>query len=194
MARAGLNKEKIIEFAARKANEVGISNVRLRGLATELGVQPASLYSHVKNFDELKIGIMNYGWKQLEHNMIQDIAGVSGYEAIRVMCRSFYSYAVQNPGIFEVMLWYNKYVSDENNNATDDMFDVLYRIFKSVNISKENAEHIIRTFRSFLQGFVMLVNNHSFGNPVSIEKSFEMSVEILIAGIKTFEDKKKNEF
>lgn len=188
MARMGLNKEKIIEFAARRVNEVGISNIRLRGLATELGVQPASLYSHVKNFDELKIGIMNYGWKQLEYRMIQDIAGVSGYEALRVMCKSFYAYAVQNPGIFEVMLWYNKYVSNENNHATDDMFDVLYRIFESVNISRENAEHIIRTLRSFLQGFVMLVNNQAFGNPASIKESFELSVEILIAGIKTLED------
>lgn len=186
MARAGLNKEKIIEFAAGRVNEVGIGNIRLRGLAAELGVQPASLYSHVKNFDELKIGIMNYGWKQLEYRMIQDMAGVSGYDAIRVMCRTFYEYAVQNPGIFEIMLWYNKYVSEENNRATEELFDVLYRIFESVNIAREDAEHIIRTFRSFLQGFVMLVNNHSFGNPASVEKSFELSVDILLEGIRQF--------
>lgn len=190
MARAGLNKEKIIEFAAMRVNEVGIEHITLRGLAAELGVQPPSLYSHVKSFDELKLGIMNYGWKHLEHQMIREAAGVSGYDAIRTMCRSFYEYAVQNPGIFEVMLWYNKYTSDENNRSTDAMFTILYRVFESVHISRERAEHIIRTLRSFLQGFVMLVNNQAFGNPVSIEESFEMSVEILIAGIKTLEEKK----
>lgn len=190
MARAGLNKERIIEFAAGKVNEVGIGNIRLRGLAAELGVQPASLYSHVENFDELKIGIMNYGWKQLTSRMMQDAAGVSGYDAIRVMCRSFYDYAVQNPGIFEVMLWYNKYTSEENHRSTDAMFTILYRIFESVHISREHTEHIIRTLRSFLQGFVMLVNNQAFGNPVSIEESFAMSVEILIAGIRTLEEEK----
>lgn len=99
-------------------------------------MQSASLYSYVKNFDELKIGIMNYGWKQLERQMLQDVAGVSGYDAIRVMCRAFYNYAVCNPGIFEVML----------------------------------------------------VNNSAFGNPVSIEESFEISVDILIAGIQKYEE------
>lgn len=188
MAKAGLNKEKIVEFAAQKANQVGISNITVRSLADELGIKAASLYNHIECFDELKTDIMNYGWKMLEQQMLQSAAGISGYDAIRAMCNAFYSFATENSGIFEVMLWYNKYASEDNNQTTDRMFDVIYRIFKSVNISKENTEHIIRTLRSFLQGFSMLVNNNSFGNPVSIEKSFEISVDILIAGIKTLEE------
>ncbi len=190
MAKTGLNKEKIIEFAAKKANQVGINNITVRSLANELGIKAASLYNHIESFDGLKTDIMNYGWKMLEQHMLQSAAGVSGYDAIRAMCKAFYSFATENSGIFEVMLWYNKYASEDNNQSTDRMFDVIYRIFKSVSISKENAEHIIRTLRSFLQGFSMLVNNNSFGNPVSIEKSFEMSIDILIAGIKTLEEQK----
>lgn len=189
MAKAGLNKEKIIEFAAKEVNQVGISNITVRSLADKLGIKAASLYSHIESFDELKTDIMNYGWKMLEQQMLQSAAGVSGYDVIRAMCNAFYSFAVENPGIFEVMLWYNKYASEDNNQTTNKMFDVIYRIFKSVNISKENTEHIIRTLRSFLQGFSMLVNNNSFGNPVSIEKSFEMSIDILVSGIKQYEEK-----
>lgn len=53
---------------------------------------------------------------------------------------------------------------------------------------KEITDKLEQGLKELFAGGVMLVNNHSFGHPVSIEKSFEMSVEILIAGIKTLED------
>ena len=55
------------------------------------------------------------------------------------------------------------------------------------NISDENINHIIRTLRSFLEGFSLLVNNNAFGNPVSIEESFDLSLEIIMNGIKSLE-------
>ena len=58
---------------------------------------------------------------------------------------------------------------------------------KTVNISDENINHIIRTLRSFLEGFSLLVNNNAFGNPVSIKERFDLSLEIIINGIKTLE-------
>ena len=54
----------------------------------------------------------------------------------------------------------------------------------TLNISDETINHLIRTFRSFLEGYALLVNNGAFGNPVSIKESFDLSVEILLTGIK----------
>ena len=53
---------------------------------------------------------------------------------------------------------------------------------------QENANHLIRTFRSFLEGFALLVNNEAFGNPISIKESFDLSVDVLLAGVKTLEE------
>ena len=64
---------------------------------------------------------------------------------------------------------------------------MIYKVMKTVNISDENINHIIRTLRSFLEGFSLLVNNNAFGNPVSIKESFDLSLEIIINGIKTLE-------
>ena len=66
---------------------------------------------------------------------------------------------------------------------------MIYKDFSMLNIGKNNCDHLIRTFRSFLEGFALLVNNKAFGNPVTIEKSFEISLQVLIAGTKTFEGK-----
>lgn len=69
------------------------------------------------------------------------------------------------------------------------MFSIIYKASTTLNISKENSEHLIRTYRGFLEGFALLVNNHVFGNPVSIEESFEISLRVLIAGTKAPEGK-----
>lgn len=64
---------------------------------------------------------------------------------------------------------------------------MIFKVMKTVNISDENINHIIRTLRIFLEGFSLLVNNNAFGNPVSIKESFDLSLEIIINGIKTLE-------
>ncbi len=39
---------------------------------------------------------------------------------------------------------------------------MIFKVMKTVNISDENINHIIRTLRSFLEGFSLLVNNNAF--------------------------------
>ena len=39
-----------------------------------------------------------------------------------------------------------------------------------------------------LEGFALLVNNGAFGHSASIDESFELSLEMLIAGMKTLEE------
>lgn len=189
MARAGLDKETIIRKAADLANEAGFERITLKLLADSLNVQPPSLYNHIKGIDDLQRELMLYGWRQLDEKMTQAAVCVSGYDALEAVCRSFYEYATENSGIFNAMLWYNKFQNDEADKATEKLFSLIYRIFSSLNISKENCDHLIRTYRSFLEGFALLVNNRAFGNPVSIEESFQISLQVLIAGTKTFEGK-----
>lgn len=189
MSRVGIDKDTIIIRAAQLANEVGIENVTLKILADDLGVKSPSLYNHIGGLEDLKKQIMIYGWKQMEERMIRSAIGVSGYEAIKAGCYAFYHYAIENPGIFNAMLWYNKFQSKDNMEATAGLFPVLFKITASLDISEENCNHIIRTLCGFLEGFSLLVNNGAFGNPISIEESFEISVNVLIEGIKSLENK-----
>ena len=55
------------------------------------------------------------------------------------------------------------------------------------NISDENINHIIRTLRGFLKVVSLLVNNKAFGNQISIKESFDLSLEIIMNGIKSLE-------
>ena len=189
MAWAGLDKEIVIWKAAELANEIGFEKITLKLLAEKLNVQLPSLYNYIKGIDDLQREILLFGWKQVEAEMLGAAVCVSGYEALEAICRAFYHYATENPGVFNTMLWYNKFQNDETHEATEKMFLMIYKTFTTLNISKENCDHLIRTFRSFLEGFALLVNNKAFGNPVSIEKSFDISLQVLITGIKTLKNK-----
>lgn len=188
MARAGLDKNVVVEKAAQLANEIGFEAITMKILADSLNVQPPSLYNHVKGLDDLQNELMLYGWKHIEERMLKAAAGVSGYDAWEAICRAFYKYATENPGVFSAMLWYNKYKSSEARDVTEGIFFVCFKITSSLHISEGNCNHLIRTFRAFLEGFSLLVNNKAFGHPLEVEKSFDLSLKVLIAGMKELEE------
>lgn len=185
MAKMGLDKAAVIERAAVLANERGLESVTIKELADCLKIQPPSLYNHISGLDELKRELMLYGWKQAEEKLISAANGVGGYEALRNMCRAFYKYAIENKGLFSAMLWYNKYTDEASVSATSGLFSMIYKVMEGMDISRERSEHLIRTLRGFLEGYALLVNNGAFGHPADIDESFEISLDVIIEGIKT---------
>lgn len=187
MARAGLDQNTVIQKAAQLVNERGMEQVTLKILADNLGIKSPSLYNHIKGLDDLKKQLMLYGWGALEERIIHAIIGLSGYDAVKAMCFAFYDYAAENPGVFDVMLWYNKFENDEMEAATSELMSVIFKIAKSLQLPDQYCFHLIRTFRGFLEGFFLLGNRGSFGHPLPVLDSFALSVDILIAGIKALE-------
>lgn len=191
MTRAGLDKNTIVEKAAQLANQIGLENIQLKTLAESLNIQSPSLYNHIKGLDDLHHELMLYGWRKMEEKMLEVSAevGDNGYVAWEEICRAFYSYATKNPGVFSAMLWYNKYHDNETKEVTERLFSRCFQIASALGISEDNCNHLIRTFRAFLEGYCLLVNNGSFGHEFSVEDSFNLSLQVLIAGMKELEGK-----
>ncbi len=189
MPRLGLTADTIIETAAQIANEIGVDKISIKLLAEKCNIKSPSFYNHFTNLDEIKNSIMLYGWKQLEEKALRAAVGVSGYDAVKAICYAFYDYATNNAGIFDAMLWYNNFQDERAHKATQNMFDMIYKITASLNISEQNSRHLVRMFRSFLEGFCLLVNKKSFGHPQSVSDTFALSIDTLIAGMKSLENK-----
>ena len=191
MTKGNISKQLIIETSAKLANKIGLENLSMKMIAEELNIKSPSLYNHFSSLKDIKKSLMLYGWKQLEDKMIDSAVGVSGYEALKNMCYASYDYAINNKGVFEAMLWYNKYDDEDTIKVTKRLYELIFKVTKNLNISEKNTRHIIRTIRSFLEGFVLLINNNGFGNPISVEESFDVSLKIIINGIKSLENEKK---
>lgn len=189
MGRTKVDKETILCRAAQMVNTSQDKPLSLKLLAEDLGIQSPSLYYYFKNLDDLKRELMLYGWRRMDSNMLRSMVGLSGYDAIKSMAHAFYEYAITNSGVFNLMLWYNQFESDKSTEIISESFAVLIRIMSTLGISELNACHLIRTFRGFLQGFSQLVNHRAFGNPISVDDSFEISLNVIIEGMKSFEGK-----
>ena len=60
--------------------------------------------------------------------MLEAAAGADGYAAWEAVCRAFYQYATENPGVFSAMLWYNKYQDKETQGVTEKLFSICNHI------------------------------------------------------------------
>ncbi|MBE5963460.1 MAG: TetR/AcrR family transcriptional regulator [Lachnospira sp.] len=188
MARAGLDRMKIVEGAVKLVNEGGLKSLNMKDLAISLNIKSPSLYKHIEGIEKLQNDIMLYGYKALEICITQKALGKSGDAAVRAMCEAYYEYSLSNPGVFEIMQYYNRYVSDENKEATQGIYKITSKIFEAYKLTNEQKMHLVRTFRAFLQGYMSICINNGFGSPHSIKESFDLSVDILINGIKEMEE------
>ena len=186
MPRANLDKRKILEAAGALANEISIRKLNLKQLAQKLNIQPPSLYNHVQSLDHLRYDLMVYGWEEAGKRIADALIGISGDEAIRRACHVFYYYAEENPGIFEAMAYYNWGEDRPRDGVPDRLTDILYKLCRSRDIPEEEAVHVLRLFRSYLEGFALLAHHGAFPQGEARE-SFRYGVEFLIAGIRRLE-------
>lgn len=182
--RAGLNKDTILQAAARMADTNGIASVTLKSLAEELGVKSPSLYKHISGgLEELNNELMLYGWRTLENEMMRSAVGKAKDEAVLSICHIYQDFVMCHRGMYEAMQWYNMYDSDEHLKATEGIVSVLFQVLEAYSLTEEQKVHIVRILRSFLHGFTVFESHDSFGNPVPVAETFDFALKTILNGI-----------
>ncbi|MGC0314858.1 TetR/AcrR family transcriptional regulator [Kitasatospora acidiphila] len=98
MARAGLSAERLIQAGAELADEVGFEQVTVSALARRFDVKVASLYSHLRNSQDLKTGIALLALEELADRAATALAGRSGKDALSALANVYRDYAREHPG------------------------------------------------------------------------------------------------
>lgn len=183
--KVGLDKEKIIEMAAKLADEKGIANVTLKVLATELGVKSPSLYKHFSGgLDELSKELMLYGWRSLETEITRAAIGKAKDDAIIAICHVYRNFVAAHKGLFEAMQWYNMYQSEEHLQATQGTVSILFQVLEAYGLKEEQKVHIVRMLRGFLQGFASIEIHGGYGNPTPLNDTFDFAIKTILNGIR----------
>lgn len=181
--KAGLDKKVILETAVKMADTKGIASITIKSLADELGVKSPSLYKHISGIEELNKELMLYGWKKLEKELTKAAVGKAKDDAIIAMCHAYRAYVMRHTGVFEAMQWYNMYQSEEHLQATAEIVSVIFQVLDAYGLSEEQKVHIVRMLRSFLQGFLSVESHGGFGNSLTVDDTFEISLKIFLNGI-----------
>lgn len=181
--RAGLDSNRILKAAADMADAGGIASVTLKSLAQELGVKSPSLYKHIDSLDDLKHQLTLYSWQALEQEILRSAVGKAKDDAIREVFYAFRRFVKAHPGLFEAMQWYNMYLSPQDLQATAGTVELLFQILDGYDLAEQQKVHIVRMFRGFLQGFLGIESNGGYGNPMSLDASFDFALDIILSGI-----------
>ncbi|MFI2645398.1 TetR/AcrR family transcriptional regulator [Streptomyces sp. NPDC018610] len=98
MPRAGLTAERLVRAGAELADEVGFEHVTVSALARRFDVKVASLYSHLKNSEELRTGIALLALEELADRAADALAGRAGKDALAAYADVYRDYAREHPG------------------------------------------------------------------------------------------------
>jgi len=182
--KVGLDKNKIIEAAAVIADEKGISGVTLKELADKLGIKPPSLYKHFsRGLDELNTELMLYGWRMLDSEITKAVLGKAKDDAVIALCYAYRRFVSEHKGLYEAMQWYNMYLSDKHLQVSAGAVEIMFRSLSSYDLTEEQKVHTVRMIRAFMQGFSMIEYNGGYGNPVSVDETFDFALKTILNGI-----------
>ena len=98
MPRAGLTTERLAQAGAELADEVGFDQVTVSALARQFDVKVASLYSHLKNSQDLKTRIALLALEELADRVAAALAGRAGKDALAAFANVYRDYAREHPG------------------------------------------------------------------------------------------------
>jgi AcrR family transcriptional regulator len=168
MARAGLSGARLAQAGAELADEVGFDQVTVSALARRFGVQVASLYSHVRNSDDLKTRIATVALTELADQAATAVAGRAGHDALVALADVYRTYAQQHPGRYAASR-YTPPVAPQTRGLPQDFVvagrrhsELMRAVLRGYDLDEPAATDAVRLLGSVFHGYVTLELSGSF--------------------------------
>ena len=182
--RRWLNKEIVVDTAARLANEAGTADqVSLTEVARTLDVQVPSLYNHVAGLDDLRRELALLGGRELTTRLRRAAFGLSGREALLAMAHAYRAFAHDQPGLYALTLRAPDPDDAALNAIAEELLQMLALVLASYALHGDDALHAIRGFRAVLHGFVSLEMGGGYELPLARDESFQRLIVTYVDGL-----------
>ncbi|MEY9835540.1 TetR/AcrR family transcriptional regulator [Streptacidiphilus sp. EB103A] len=155
MARAGLTAERLIEAGAELADEVGFDQATLSALARRFDVKVASLYSHLKNSQDLRTGIALLALEELADRAADALAGRAGKDALTALANTYRDYAREHPGRYAA----TQFRLDPQAAAAGAGIrhsQLTRAVLRGYDLAEPDQTHAVRLLGSVIHGYVAL--------------------------------------
>ncbi|MFD7132275.1 TetR/AcrR family transcriptional regulator [Streptomyces sp. NPDC059894] len=182
MPRAGLTVDRLVVAAADLADEVGFDNVTLSALARRFGVKDASLYSHVKNLQDLRTRVALLAGGEMIDAIADAVAGRAGRQALAGFAGAYREYALRHPGRYAATQIPVDQV-DRDLVADAPAFrrtaEITYGMLRAYGLEEPDLTDAVRLLRSTFHGYCALEAGGGFGAPRDVRRSWEKAVDAL---------------
>ncbi|MEU1463428.1 TetR-like C-terminal domain-containing protein [Streptomyces sp. NPDC005727] len=179
MARAGLTVDRIVAAAAELADEAGFGNVSLSALARRFGVKDASLYSHVRNLNDLRTRLALHAGGELIDRIAEAVAGRAGRDALAAFAGAYRSYALEHPGRYAATRIRIDQSLIADSPALRRTAEITYGMLRAYGLAEPDLTDAVRLLRSTFHGYCALESTGGFGAPRDVQASWDKAVEAL---------------
>ncbi|MFJ1755138.1 TetR/AcrR family transcriptional regulator [Kitasatospora sp. NPDC088134] len=181
MARAGLTPEVLALAGAELADEVGFDRVTVTELARRFDVKVASLYSHVKSSQDLKVRIALLALAELADRAADAVAGRAGRDALAAFAEAYRSYAREHPGRYDAARL-RLDAETAAASAAPRHAQLLRAILRGYHLPEPDQTHAVRLLGGTVHGYLALEAAGGFAHtPVDAQLSWDWIVDSLDA-------------
>jgi AcrR family transcriptional regulator len=178
MARAGLTAERVTEAAADLADAVGFENITVSALARNFGVKDASLYSHVRNLQDLRERVALLAAGELADRIAAAVAGRAGKDAMAAFANAYRDYALAHPG---------RYAATQavqldpavlaRSTAYARNIELTHAMLHAYRLAEPDLTDAGRLLRSAFHGYITLEANGGFSHSRDVQRSWERALD-----------------
>ncbi|KPI33095.1 regulatory protein TetR [Actinobacteria bacterium OV450] len=181
MARAGLTAERVTAVGAELADEAGLERVTMSQVARRLGVKDASLYTHVRNLEDLRGRIALLAADEKTIRIAEATAGRSGKDALIAFANAWRDYAHRHPG---------RYAATQTPIEIDPVLaaqapgprravELTYGMLRGYGLAEPDLTDAVRLLRSTFHGFVALEAAGGFAHARAPQSSWLRALDAL---------------
>ncbi len=153
--RAGLTTERLVRAGADLADEVGFDQVTVSALARRFDVKVASLYSHLKNSQDLRTRIALLALEELAGRAADALAGRAGRDALAAFADVYRDYAREHPGRYAAA---RLRLDPETAAASAGVrhAQMMRAVLRGYGLPEPDQTHAVRLLGSVFHGYVSL--------------------------------------
>ncbi|GGR73419.1 MULTISPECIES: TetR/AcrR family transcriptional regulator [Streptomyces] len=179
MVRAGLTVERLVEAAAELADEAGFDRLSVSALARRFGVKDASLYSHVRNLQDLRTRLALYAGGELIDRIAAAVAGRAGKEALTAFAGAYRDYALEHPGRYAATQIRIDQALIADSAALRRTAEITYGMLRGYGLQEPDLTDAVRLLRSTFHGYCVLEGAGGFGADRDVRASWDKAVDAL---------------
>ncbi|MFJ9711110.1 TetR/AcrR family transcriptional regulator [Streptomyces sp. NPDC101234] len=180
MARAGITADRLVAAAAEMADEVGFEQVSLSALARRFGVKDASLYSHVRNLQDLRHRLALLAGGEMIDGIATAVAGLSGKDALAAYAGAYRAYALAHPGRYAAtQIRIDPTLVDPDAPAMRRTVEITYGMLRGYGLAEPDLTDAVRLLRAAFHGYCALEAGGGFNAPRDVRASWDRAIDAL---------------
>ena len=175
-------REDVVDAALDLLGQVGLPDLTMRRLGTEMGVQPSAIYHHFPNKQALLGAVAD---RIVAHEAADAAGGTSWQEGVSEVCASLRSALLSYPDAADLVA--TMWAFGLGGRAP---YDELTPILSTAGLSPELAETAARTLLHFVFGHTLDEQAHAqasrlgaIDTPPRNEQDFSAGLSLVLAGI-----------